>query len=56
MVFGNGEAQVIDFRNGTRGRGLYQLLDFADGRRVDHVRLVVRARSSEATIALRMLR
>ncbi len=34
--------------------GLYPLLDFADGRKVDHVRMVARARSDEAKVALKM--
>ena len=54
VVFENGDATVVDFRERTHGPGLYSLLDFRDGRRVDHVRLVVRAKSDEARIALKM--
>jgi hypothetical protein len=54
VVFENGEARVVDFRERTHGPGLYSLLDFSDGRRVDHVRLVARAKTPEAKIVLRM--
>lgn len=54
VVFENGDAVVVDFKERTQAAGLYPLLDFADGRRVDHVRMVVRARSDEARIALKM--
>lgn len=54
VVFENGDAAVVDFKERTNGPGLYSLLDFADGRRVDHVRLVARAKSDEARIALKM--
>jgi hypothetical protein len=40
----------------TRGPGLYTLLDFADGRHVDHVRMVARTEEEAATIALAMLK
>jgi hypothetical protein len=54
VVFGNGEAQVVDFNEKTRDPGFYSLLDFKDGRLVDHVRLVARAKSDEARVVLRM--
>jgi hypothetical protein len=54
VVFANGETQVVDFEDKPRDSGLYSLLDFADGRKVDHVRMVARARSDEARIILRM--
>ena len=52
VVFENGDTRVVDFANGTRGPGFYSLLDFKDGRRVDHVRLIARAKSAEAKLAL----
>ncbi len=52
VVFENGDCQVVDFNNGARGAGLYSLLDFADGRKVDHVRLISRAKTDEARVAL----
>jgi hypothetical protein len=54
VVFENGDTRVVDFSNGTRGPGVYQLLDFRDGRRVDHVRLIARARTDRAKVALIM--
>lgn len=45
---------MIDFQEKTHGAGLYPLLDFQDGRKVDHARLVARAKSSETKIVLRM--
>jgi hypothetical protein len=56
VVFDNGEARVVDFNNKTRPEGTYELLDFADGRKVDHVRMVARARTNEARIGLWMVK
>jgi hypothetical protein len=56
VVFDNGEARVVDFANKTRSAGTYQVLDFADGRKVDHVRMVARARTGEARIGLWMVK
>jgi hypothetical protein len=52
VVFENGDTQVVDFSENTRDPGFYSLLDFADGRRVDHVRLIARAKSKEARVVL----
>ncbi|HYM81804.1 MAG TPA: hypothetical protein VEY91_10410 [Candidatus Limnocylindria bacterium] len=54
VVFENGEARVVDFQERTHGPGMYSLLDFKSGRKVDHVRMVARAKSSDARIVLRM--
>lgn len=54
VVFENGDTRVVDFAEKTHGPGFYSLLDFRDGRRVDHVRLIARAKSDEAKIALVM--
>ncbi|MEO5619013.1 MAG: hypothetical protein ABIS67_14690 [Candidatus Eisenbacteria bacterium] len=54
VVFENGEAAVVDFQEKAHGEGHYSLLDFRDGRKVDHVRMVARAKSEEARIALKM--
>ena len=53
-VFENGETRVVDMKEWTRDPGLYPLLDFADGRKVDHVRVVARAKSDEARVVLKM--
>ena len=52
VVFEDGDCQVVDFNEKTHVPGLYSLLDFADGRKVDHVRLIARAKTDEAKIAL----
>jgi len=54
VVFENGESRVVDMKEWTRGPGYYELLDFRDGRQVDHVRVVARAKSDEARVALKM--
>ena len=54
VVFENGDTQVVDFSEKTQVAGLYPLLDFRDGRKVDHVRMVARAKSDEARVVLRM--
>jgi hypothetical protein len=54
VVFENGQTRVVDMKEWTRGPGLYPLLDFADGRKVDHVRLVARAKKNEGRVVLRM--
>lgn len=56
VVFENGDTRVVDFRARTLKSGVYGLLDFRDGRRVDHVRVVARAKSSEARVVLRMVK
>ncbi len=54
MVFENGNAQVVDFGEKPLKKGLYELLDFRDGRKVDHVRMVARAKSEDARVVVRM--
>lgn len=54
VVFENGDAQVVDFSERSIGPGLYPLLDFRDGRRVDHVRMVAKSVSREVKLILRM--
>ncbi|MCU1350064.1 MAG: hypothetical protein JWO56_3094 [Acidobacteria bacterium] len=55
VVFENGDTQVVDFNDRAYGRGVYSLLDFRDGRKVDHVRLVASAQSRESEIRLHLL-
>lgn len=55
VVFDNGEAQVIDFNDGTHRRGVYSLLDFKDGRKIDHVRVVARSTSNSSRITLHLV-
>ena len=52
VVFENGDARVVDFGDRDVRSGRYLLLEFPDGRRVDHVRVVARARGERATLNL----
>ena len=54
VVFDNGDALVVDMSNRERGPGYFDLLEFREGRRVDHVRVVARARTPEARVVLKM--
>jgi hypothetical protein len=56
VVFDNGEVQVVEFPERTLAPGIYQLLDFRDGRRVEYVRMVAQAASREAKVSLWMER
>jgi len=56
IVFGNGDAQVVDFNQKTQSNGPYRLVDIKDHRVVDHVRMVARAKSDEARVILRVAR
>lgn len=56
VVFETGDTQVVDFAARTFTSGLYPLLDFRDGRKVDHVRMVARSLGGEARVVLRMER
>ncbi|HUQ82141.1 MAG TPA: hypothetical protein VM076_13405 [Gemmatimonadaceae bacterium] len=55
VVFENGETQVVDFNEKTLGRGIYSLLDFKDGRKVDHVRVVAQAKGKESDIRVHLI-
>ena len=50
VTFENGEVQVVDFEDKSHDKGLYTLLDFADGRRVMTVRLLAKSESPETTL------
>jgi hypothetical protein len=52
VVFENGECQVVDFNEKTHKVGVYSLLDFKDGRKIDHVRVIARAKSDDAEVKL----
>jgi hypothetical protein len=55
VVFENGETQVVDFNDHVHARGTYQLLDFANGRKVDHVRVVAKADTAATDITLHLI-
>jgi hypothetical protein len=52
VVFENGDTQVVDFNDKAHARGVYSFLDFKDGRKVDHVRLVAKADSEVSEITM----
>lgn len=56
VVFENGEVQVVEFSEHSLGRGIYELLDFRQGRRVDYVRMVAQTPNQEARLTLWMER
>jgi hypothetical protein len=43
VVFANGNVQVVDFNEQTRGTGTFRLLDFNDGRHVKTVRILAKS-------------
>jgi len=55
VVFDNGDAQVIDFNDRVHATGVYSLIDFKDGRKVDHVRIVGKADTHESVIQLHLI-
>lgn len=55
VVFDNGEAQVVDFTDRVQTRGVYSLLDFRDGRKVDHVRIIAKAQREQTGIKLHLI-
>lgn len=54
VAFENGEAQVIEMQESVRDPGFYPLLDFSNGRMVDHVRIIAKAETPEARVVLKM--
>ncbi len=50
VTFENGDVQVVDFNDSTHDPGLYDLLDFRDGRRVMTVRILARSESPETVL------
>jgi len=55
IVFGNGDAQVVDFKTSAFGSGHYALVTFQDGRKVDHVRVVARSQAPVTTITFKVV-
>ena len=55
VVFENGDAQVVDFNDRVHATGVYSLIDFKDGRKVDHVRIVAKADTRESVIQLHLV-
>ncbi|HWS71571.1 MAG TPA: hypothetical protein VN605_05630 [Thermoanaerobaculia bacterium] len=55
VVFENGETELVDFNERAQSPGLYSLLDFRDGRKVDHVRIVASAQSRATELRVHLL-
>lgn len=55
VVFDNGEAQVVDFNDRVHTNGIYELVDFRSGRKVDHVRIVAKADRENTAIRLHLV-
>jgi len=55
IVFENGDTQVVDFNDKVHASGVYSLLDFKDGRKVDHVRVVAKSDSASCRISAHLL-
>lgn len=56
VVFDNGDTQVVDFGEKSQGEGLFVLLAFEDGRRIDHIRMIGRSRTEETKVTVRLER
>jgi hypothetical protein len=54
IVFSDGRAQTVDFRQRTHWQGAYELMDFRHDRRVDYVRLVARAMAPSVRVSVDM--
>ena len=50
--FGNGQVQVVDFRESQVESGTFMLLDFANGRHVNSVRLIAKSQSPESRLTV----
>ena len=55
IVFENGETQVVDFNDAVHRAGTYELLNFKDGRKVDHVRVVAKADRDNTDITVHLV-
>lgn len=54
VVFDDGQSQVIDFGDREERPGLYSLVDFTGGRKIDHVHIVAKADTKKSDITLRL--
>jgi hypothetical protein len=52
VTFDNGDVQVVDFEDKEQKAGVYQVLDFADGRIVKTVRILAKSNTDESTLTL----
>lgn len=54
--FDNGQVQVVDFKDSQVERGTFLLLDFANGRKVDAVRLVAKSQTPRSKLTVYLAR
>jgi hypothetical protein len=52
VTFDNGEVQVVDFEEHEQRAGVYQIINFADGRHVKTVRVLAKSNADESTLTL----
>jgi hypothetical protein len=52
VTFANGNVQVVDFNDRAHTDGIYQLLDFPDGRHVKTARILAKSHSDETKLVL----
>jgi hypothetical protein len=52
VTFDNGNVQVVDFEDQEQKAGVYQVLDFADGRIVKTVRILAKSNTDDSTLTL----
>jgi hypothetical protein len=52
VVFGNGNVQVVDFNDSAQRAGVYNLLDFSDGRHVNAVRLLAKSNADDSKLTI----
>jgi hypothetical protein len=52
VTFENGNVQVVDFEDHEHKAGVYQILNFADGRHVKTVRVLAKSNADESTLTL----
>ena len=52
VVFGNGNVQVVDFNDSAQRAGVYNLLDFSDGRHVSSVRLLAKSSADDSKLTV----
>lgn len=54
VTFENGNVQVVDFNDRVYKSGIYELLNFADGRHVKTVRLLAKSQSGKTKFTIHM--
>lgn len=52
ITFENGNVQVVDFEDHEHKSGVYELLNFADGRVVKTVRILAKSNSKQSTLTV----